>query len=279
MAYNTIFTILTRKEGLQAHLDQVAALALSHDAHLDVLCLGVDRTQMGYYYAGANAMVLQEAITRATTESNALETEANELLKNAGLRYAVDTDVAQMGDIGRHVAWRARFSDLVVLPKPYGDGKGVEDEPIIESVLFEGRSPVLVLPDDPAESLTSKKPLIAWNETPEALAAVRKALPMLQKAAAAHVVVIDPPMHGPDRSDPGGMLAAWLARHGVATEIDVISKTMPRISDLISRHATDIGADMIVMGAYGHSRFREAILGGATRHMLEGTELPIFMAH
>ncbi|MGI3163825.1 universal stress protein [Pseudooceanicola sp. 200-1SW] len=279
MAYKTIFTILTRKEGLKAHLDQVAALALSHDAHLDVLCLGVDRTQMGYYYAGANAMVLQEAITRATEESKALEAEANELLKASGLRYAVDTDVAQMGDIGRHVAWRARFSDLVVLPKPYGEGKGVEDEPIIESVLFEGRTPVLVMPDAPAAALESKTPLIAWNETPEALAAVRKSLPMLQKAAAVHVVVIDPPMHGPDRSDPGGMLAAWLARHGVATEIDVISKTMPRISDLICRHATDIGADMVIMGAYGHSRFREAILGGATRHMLEGTELPIFMAH
>lgn len=278
MAYKTIFTILTRKEGLKTHLDQVIALASSHDAHLDVLCLGVDRTQMGYYYAGANAMVLQEAITRATEESKALEEEAKAHLAGAAIRYGVDTDVAQMGDIGRHVAWRARFSDLAVLPKPYGDGKGVEDEPIIESILFEGRTPVVVMPDEVAE-LSPKKPLIAWNETPEALAAIRKSLPLLQQAAAVHVVVIDPPVHGPDRSDPGGMLAGWLARHGVATEIDVISKTMPRISDLIARHAADIGADMVVMGAYGHSRFREAILGGATRHMLEGTKLPIFMAH
>ncbi|MBR9764518.1 MAG: universal stress protein [Rhodobacteraceae bacterium] len=279
MAYKTIFTILTRTEGLKAHLDQVAALAETHDAHLDVLCLGVDRTQMGYYYAGANAMVLQQAISRATEDGQALEAAANAALKGAAIRYAVDTDVAQMGDLGRHVAWRARFSDLVVLPKPYGEGKGVEDEPIIEAVLFEGRTPVLILPDGPLRPLTPVTPLIAWNETPEALAAVRKALPLLQKAKSAHVVVIDPPMHGPDRSDPGGMLASWLARHGVSSEIDVISKTMPRISDLIRRHAADVGADMIIMGAYGHSRFREAILGGATRHMLEEAELPVFMAH
>ncbi|WP_010138425.1 universal stress protein [Oceanicola sp. S124] len=279
MAYKTIFTILTRMEGLKAHLDQVATLAETHDAHLDVLCLGVDRTQVGYYYAGANAMVLQQAISRATEESQALEAEANAVLKGAPVRYAVDTDVAQMGDLGRHVAWRARFSDLVVLPKPYGEGKGVEDEPITEAVLFEGRTPVLVLPDGAAQALTPTTPLIAWNETPEALAAIRKALPLLKRAKGVHVVVIDPPMHGPDRSDPGGMLAAWLARHGVASEIDVISKTLPRISDLIRRHATDVGADMIVMGAYGHSRFREAILGGATRHMLEEAELPVFMAH
>ena len=279
MAYKTIFTILTRAEGLKAHLDQVATLAETHDAHLDVLCLGIDRTQMGYYYAGANAAVLQQAISRATEDAAALETEANAVLKGAAIRYAVDTDVAQMGDLGRHVAWRARFSDLVVLPKPYGEDTGVEDKPIVEAVLFEGRTPVIILPDGPARPLTPKAPLIAWNETPEALAAVRKALPMLQKAGSAHVVVIDPPVHGPNRSDPGGMLAAWLARHGVSAEIDVISKTLPRVSEVIRRHATDIGADMIIMGAYGHSRFREAILGGATRNMLEETDLPVFMAH
>ncbi|PJE30274.1 Universal stress protein family protein [Pseudooceanicola antarcticus] len=279
MAYKTIFTILTRSEGLKAQLDQVAALAQSHDAHLDVLCLGVDRTQMGYYYAGANAVIMQEAIGRATKEAAALEAQASDALKGTPIRYAVDTDVAQMGDLGRHVAWRARFSDLVVLPKPYGEGKGVEDEPIIESVLFEGRTPVMVLPETLGSPQAPAAPMIAWNETPEALAAVRKALPLLQKAGSAHVVIIDPPVHGPNRSDPGGMLATWLARHGVTAEIDVISKTLPRVSEVIRRHATDIGADMIIMGAYGHSRFREAILGGATRHMLEDTDLPIFMAH
>jgi len=100
-----------------------------------------------------------------------------------------------------------------------------------------------------------------------------------QSADNVHVVVIDPPQHGPNRSDPGGALSQYLARHGVKTEIDVLSKTMPRVSDVLCRHVQDLDADMIVMGAYGHSRFREAILGGATRNMLEQAEVPVFLAH
>jgi nucleotide-binding universal stress UspA family protein len=92
-------------------------------------------------------------------------------------------------------------------------------------------------------------------------------------------VVIDPPTHGQDRSDPGGPLSQMLSRHGVHCEIDVLSKTMPRVSDILNRHVTDVDADMVVMGAYGHSRLREAILGGATRYMLEQAKVPVFMAH
>lgn len=109
--------------------------------------------------------------------------------------------------------------------------------------------------------------------------AVRRSLPFLKAADLVRIVVIDPPTHGPERSDPGGMLSQMLARHGVNCEIDVLSKTMTRVSDVLKRHAVDTDSDMMVMGAYGHSRFREAILGGATRNMLEQAEIPVFMAH
>ena len=94
-----------------------------------------------------------------------------------------------------------------------------------------------------------------------------------------NITIIDPPTHGPERSDPGGALSQWLSRQGVHSEISVLAKTMPRVADVLARHANDIGADLVVMGAYGHSRFREAILGGATRHTLETSEVPVFLAH
>jgi nucleotide-binding universal stress UspA family protein len=121
--------------------------------------------------------------------------------------------------------------------------------------------------------------LLAWNESDEALAAARTALPLLIGAETVRITVIDPPVHSPTRSDPGGLLSQYLSRHGVSCEIDVLSKTMPRVSDVLMRHAADIEADLIVMGAYGHSRFREAILGGATRNMLEHAKIPVFLAH
>ena len=195
------------------------------------------------------------------------------------MRWGTDSGVAQLADIGRHVAAHARFSDLVILPQPYGEGRSAELEPVLEAALFEGRVPVLVQPKDNAVLLRPKSVLVAWNESPECLAAVRAALPFLREAESVRVVVIDPPTHGPNRSDPGGLLSQYLARQGVRVEIDVLSKTLPRVAEVILRHAVDTKSDMVVMGAYGHSRFREAILGGATRDMLEMCPLPVLMAH
>jgi nucleotide-binding universal stress UspA family protein len=70
-----------------------------------------------------------------------------------------------------------------------------------------------------------------------------------------------------------------LARHGVRADISILAKTMPRVSDVLARHVRETEGDLIVMGGYGHSRFREAILGGATRDMLEIAEVPVLMAH
>jgi nucleotide-binding universal stress UspA family protein len=279
MAYKTVLTVVTDEGLVPSTIDHAAALASDWDAHLEVLCFGVDRTQTGYYYAGANAMILQETLDRATADASRLIAAARTALERTSARWSVEEGVAQLVDIGRHVAGRARFADVVVLPQPYGEGRGVELEPVVEGALFDGQTPVLVVPDGATPVARPARVVVAWNESSEALRAVRAALPLLQAADQVHVVVIDPPQHGANRSDPGGMLSQYLSRHGVAAEIDVLSKTMPRVSDVLNRHARDVDAQMIVMGAYGHSRFREAILGGATRHMLEQAAVPVFLAH
>ncbi|ASP20863.1 universal stress protein family protein [Antarctobacter heliothermus] len=279
MYFKSILTVVTDSELLPSTISHAASLAESYDAHLTALCFGVDRTQTGYYYAGANAMVLQETLSRATKEAEALAADVREALGRTNAVWGVDHGVAQLADIGRHVASRARFSDLVVLPQPYGDGKGVELEPVLEGALFDGQVPVLVVPDNVEPKARPKRVVVGWNEGNEALRALRCALPLLTTAENVHVVVIDPPKHGPNRSDPGGMVSEFLARHGVKTEVDVLAKTLPRVSDVLLRHVSDLDADMVVMGAYGHSRFREAILGGATRNMLEQAGVPVFMAH
>jgi len=279
MAYKSLLTILTDTKSADAALEQVTALAASQDGHAEALCLGVDRTQTGYYYAGANAMVLQETLQRAHAEAAEILAYANNALERSGVRWSSEEGVAQISDLGRHVAHRARFSDLVVLPRPYGPDRGTECEAVVEASLFEGHAPVLVVPDNAPPLKEPKTVIVAWNESVEAMQAIRKALPFMQAADNVRIAVIDPPKHGPERSDPGGLLSQMLARHGVRCEIDVLSKSMSRVSDILNRHVTDTSADMVVMGAYGHSRFREAILGGATRNMLENAEVPVFMAH
>jgi len=279
MAYKSLLTVITDPEIAKPALNRAIAIAHANDAHLDVLCVGVDRTQTGYYYAGASAVFQQEVIEKAKEEASQAEKYANTHLANEGIKFAVDMAVAQLAGLGRLVAHRARFTDLVILPRPYGKGCGQEQETIVESTLFEGQVPTLVVPPKTKANVEAKRIIIAWNESSEAMAAVRAALPALIAADSVNITVIDPPQHGPDRSDPGGALSQMLVRHGVKAEITVLAKTMPRVSDVLLRHARDMNADMIVMGAYGHSRFREAILGGATRNMLENAKIPVLMAH
>jgi nucleotide-binding universal stress UspA family protein len=279
MAYKTLFSVVTDIALANQVLDQAIAMAQAQDAHLDVLCMGLDRTQTGFYYAGANAMILQETITRAQEEAREVEAYVKKILTANDVRWSLDSGVSQLADMGRHVAQRARFADLAILPQPYGVKRGVELEPILEAAMFDGATPVLMVPELGSNVIAPKRILLAWNESDEALAATRTALPFLKQADSVRIVVIDPPAHSPTRSDPGGLLSQYLSRHGVNCEIDVLSKTMPRVSDVLMRHATDTDSDMIVMGAYGHSRFREAILGGATRNMLENAKIPVFLAH
>lgn len=279
MAYKSLLTVVIDTKIAKPALEKAIAIARAEDAHLDVLCIGVDRTQTGYYYAGASAVFQQEVIEKAKQEAAEAEKFASEILQNADIKWSLDKAVAQMAGLGRLVAHRARFNDLVILPRPYGKGCGQEQEVIVESALFEGNVPTLVVPPKTQGAEEEKRIIVAWNESSEAMSAVRAALPALIAADSVNIVVIDPPQHGPDRSDPGGALSQMLVRHGVKAEITVLAKTMPRVSDVLLRHARDMDADMLVMGAYGHSRFREAILGGATRNMLENASVPVMMAH
>jgi len=279
MAFRTITTVLTDPEANAASLKTAMELASRENAHLDVLCLGLDRTQPGFYYAGANAMVVQDNLTQAREDSERLEDYARGLLQGADFNWAATGVSAQMVALNGLIAHRTRFSDLVVLPRPYGEGRSHDFEAITEAAMFDGDAPVLIQPDGMDWPDQVRTVLVGWNESMEALRAIRAALPLLQRAENVNITIVDPPQHGPERSDPGGALSQMLSRHGVRPEVSVLSKTLPRICDVLTRHAGDIGADLVVMGAYGHSRFRESILGGATRNMLELAEVPVLMAH
>ncbi len=279
MAFKTILSVVTKTQTPLPELEGALDLAAKIDAHLDVLCLGIDRTQTGFYYAGATAFVQQETLERAEEDARDIETLVRARLAPETLRWSCEGAIAQIGSVSPLVGMRARFADLMVAPRPYGASIGAEAEAIVEAALFDARIPVLIAPEETRLNLTPKRVVVAWNQSDESLSAIRKALPLLQGADLVDITIIDPPAHGPERSDPGGQLSNWLARQGCRVEVSVLAKSMPKIADILHRHVRDSSADLLVMGAYGHSRFREAILGGATRHMLESAQVPVFMAH
>ncbi len=280
MGYKTVFAVATDPDRAASLANAAAVLARAQDAHLDLLALGIDRTQIGYTYAATGVLLQQAAMERAEEDSRAVEAALRAALAGQadGLRWTVEPAVAQLGSLADLVALRARYADLAVSARPYGQGRGVEDEVIVEAALFDAHVPVIVLPEVPLAGPVGRNVVLAWNRSAEAMRAVRLALPLLKAADSVSIAVVDPPSVGPERSDPGGMLCQMLVRHGVKAEVAVLAKTRPRVSDVLAQHIRDRGADLMVMGAYGHSRFRESILGGATRDMLESAEVPVFMA-
>lgn len=279
MAYKSLLTIVTQLDGMERPLNAAITLAASYDAHLDVLCLAVEPMQGGYDYPGSSGILMQELHNIARDKAEALEAAVREILARQDIRWSTERTVVPTGGLAETVAQHARFSDLVVQAKPYSQVDKSEAESTIEAVLFDAGVPVLVLPDGPMPEIPGKRIVVAWNQSREAMTAVRASLPLLKAAELVTIMIVDPAAYGAERSDPGGALSQMLARHGVHAEVAVLAKTLPRFCDMLNRHARDRAADMVVMGAYGHSRLRESILGGATRGMLEQAEMPVFMAH
>ncbi len=279
MAYKSIFTVITDLADVEPVLEGALPFVRAEGAHLDVLCLGIDRTQTGYYFAGATALMHEETLLQAQSEAKGLEEAVRERLGKTEVSWGVDAVVAQTATVAGLVARRARFADLVMLPKPYGENRTMDAPVIVEAAMFQGQAPVMVLPGSKAPSTSPDRVVIAWNQSAEAMSAIRRALPLLLAAKDVNVLIVDPQQHPSDVADPGEELSTMLSRHGAKVDISLVPRTMPRISDIITRHVADQDADLLVMGAYGHSRFREAILGGATRNLLEQAEVPVFMAH
>ncbi|WP_299694036.1 universal stress protein [uncultured Tateyamaria sp.] len=279
MPYKTILTILSAGPNPLRGLNAAISKAISWDAHLEVLCVGIDAALHSYSYAEISPTLMQGTVVEAQAAARALSQEAKTELNRQGMqRFTITPIVTQAGLLPGVIRRHARFCDLVVTPRPYGDDAGPDAPSLVEAALFEAGVPVLIVPDGIDAWTTPRRIAVAWNESDEALAAVNRALPILVEAETTFITIIDPPQHGPDRSDPGGLLAQYLARHGVRCEVDVLARSMNRISDHLIRVSTDRDIDLIVMGAYGRARWSEAMFGGATRDMLEQCTVPVFLA-
>lgn len=280
MTYKTIAVIMTDAEGDAPALHAAIALAQRDGAHLDVHCIGVDPARFDAMPVGATAVLLEMDASAARERAEALLAAARATIPKEMERISIQSLVISNLGLDAVISRLARYADLVVAARPYGPGQSALAVAIVEAEIFGSGAPVMLVPParlDMREPF--RRPLVAWNETEESLRSIRLALPILSAAQHVDVVMVDPPSHSPERSDPGGSVCVMLSRHGVKAEVSVLAQTMPRVSDVLQRFAREHGNDVIVMGAYGHSRFRESLLGGATRDMLGSSPIAMVMAH
>ncbi|NJO32325.1 MAG: universal stress protein [Rhodospirillales bacterium] len=173
----------------------------------------------------------------------------------------------------------AQTADLLVVAQKDRDWPQSSYLDIDDALILGSGRPVLVVPNEGLSSLASRRALIAWNQSREATRAVFDALPLLQQAQDVAVLTVaadgaDLPSH---RTQPD--ICASLARHGVTCRATQIMEPHADIGRSLTEQAISHGADLLVMGCYGHSRLHEFMLGGASQHQLRHMMIPVLMSH
>jgi len=271
--YRDILVHADGSDSCARRMAAAATLAKRHEAHLVGLFPLESIDMPSYVTAQIGPEVLAEARAIRLEEAARVKGDFEAAASAAGVlgEWRQET-----GETAMVLCRHARYADLLVVSQP--DAAEAEArEPTFpgELALASGR-PVLILPHVKLPETIGRKVLIAWNGSREASQAVHDALPLLAAADSVAVLEVDPPEA--DRI-PGAEIAAHLARHGLNVEARHSIAPDIDVGDELLNAASDGGCDLVVMGAYGRSRLREAMLGGTTRHMLQNLTVPLLMSH
>jgi nucleotide-binding universal stress UspA family protein len=217
---------------------------------------------------------VQELAKQTASE---IEDRLKQKLARANSRAELRRSDVMSGEAGEAIAVQGRYNDLTVIGWPAGTGSGYSKS-LFEAALFQSGRPVLLIPESFTRHGSPNRVLIAWSPERESARAVNDALPLLQSAEQVRILVVDTGSSGPE-ANPGDDMARHLARHGVNVEVKHVPGSGEPVQRIILKEGEYLGADLIVMGGYGHSRTGEWLFGGVTRDILRTTNLPILMSH
>lgn len=276
MSYKTILVHLDNGKRAAARLDIGIRLARQFDAHVVGLHAVTAVRIPSYVLAEGGPSIAMQQQKNAQEQAARAEAQFRAALDKAALPGAEWRRSA--ADALDACTLHARYADLAVIGQAdSSDSADVEPEFPEQFVLSAGR-PVLVVPYAGKFATLGERILISWNAGREATRAVTDAIPLLRRAKAVDVIAFNPD-GDPHGEVPGADIGLYLARHGVKVKISHHRADDVDVGNQILSRAADLGTDLIVMGAWGHSRMRELILGGVTRTLLETMTVPVLMSH
>ena len=278
MAYKTILAHWVDETAPEQACALAARLAGRFDGHVTAIAFGIEPNIAAYGYGAPGVGVVAGQTEEARDSALAMKKAAEAWIAHLGISGDVHTVLTTIDGLSHAMASHARYADLVVVEEPYASPRDEVSVRVVEGAIFEGSAPVLVCPKTFSED-AGRTILVAWDRSLEALHAIRGALPLLKRAERVELTLIDPDPGETGEADPGADMALVLSRHGVPVEVAQVPSAGLSIPDALRRRVMEIGADMMVMGGYSHSRLREALIGGATRDMLEAAPVPVLMAH
>jgi nucleotide-binding universal stress UspA family protein len=286
MSYKTILVHVNDERRLPALLKAATSVASNHGAHL----IGLSIVPPIFIPPASDVSIAIPSVVDAHREAYRREEQR--------MKIAFDAATNQQAAPGSFTAqWRsldaghlasgiqvmmpvARTCDLIIASQTDQNWPSSTLLDFADELATDSGRPVLVIPNAARAPFATKRILVAWNGRREATRAVFDALPLLKKADDVSVIWINPQNDSDEAGDlPAADLCAALARHGVKCGEGACVSPKLSTGETLLFEATKLGWDMLVMGCYGHSRLREFILGGASRHVLHKMTIPVLMSH
>jgi len=295
MALRDIAVVLDDSTASEIRLGIAIALAQQHGAHLTGLSalellmptrpivrprgnpeVDTQPDSQLLNWGAASPVDYSEANRQAAERAEQIEATFRERLRFSHLRG--EWRVVS-GKVSEAVVGQARQADLVILGQVNPDHRlPPEGRQLVEDVLMTSGRPILVIPYIGRFETVGSRILVGWNNSREAARAVNDALPLLAKATSVVVLEASPRKSATDDVTSAG-LTRHLTRHGINAETSRTVLVDTSAPDLLLNYAADLGADLLVIGGYGHSRVRELVLGGVTHELLRHMTLPVLMSH
>src|SRR5687767_8924451 len=283
MAIRVILGLIDGGPATETAAAAALAVADSFDSHLQLLHVRPDpESLVPMIGEGMSGVMLDQMVEGFRTESLERSAAARRLYETLSARRAgVPADgkatIAFREEEGREDEIAARLSrlhDLTVLAR--ADRQSTAPSSVtLESILLHSGRPLLVAPSEPARSI-GRKVVVAWNGKVQAARALGASLPFLARAETV-IILTAVESHTPGRPVD---VVRYLSWHGIRAEaVEAPAHSPGKVGQILLDHVAQAGADLLVMGAYGHSRLKEMILGGATREVLGHARLPVLMAH
>ncbi len=278
MSYQTILAHVDDTKHAASRVRIAAEFAFTHDAHL-----------IGAAVSGISRFAFQSGEAMQSDPNLAVHLEylrkrahhALELAEPIAKNIGVPSFEARLleDDALDGLAMQARCSDLIVIGQTDPDEPAASLSDFPAYIVLNAGRPTLIIPHSGQFTGIGKRILIAWDGSRAATRALTDAIPLLQRADLVQLAVFNQAVAGSAPGPASGTdIALYLARHGVKLEL-LPDRASSDIGNALLSLAADLSTDMIVMGAYGHSRFREIMLGGVTRTILGAMTVPVLMSH
>ena len=284
MSFKTIMVLLNDIGQTQKLLEASSILARQHGAHL----IGLYVLPAAKIYSDVSMLATPiyfegyRDLFKAKLDAVRQEFEIKSKQDSVRIEWRVVDSIYP--DIAESAISNARYADMIITSQIDGGLDGNIEQDLTERLIMESGRPILIIPRTghfaPAGEGIVEKAIIGINGTRESARAMFEALPLLERVKETRLVWVDPYKQSGEAGEvPGAEEAAVLSRHGLKAVAEPMMTDGRNAGEALLMRANDLGADLLVMGAYAHSRMRELVFGGATRHVLEHMNIPVLMSH